>query len=183
MARRGNRILIWNSWKSKLKLSEYFTGFLCKQFENYFVDEKPLKRCAKLFTSIQRCDFVSLSLARSISTKCALLALHNWWQTLFYTRLCCIMIYFIDPFRKSWFASLRVCLWVWVYLSVFFLHLHFFPLVALTELFSALFTSARVWCTSTHVATLVSFVVSFSDCWCLNTSIQTVADCQIYLLN
>lgn len=67
------------------------------------------------------------SLARSISTKCALLALHNWWQTLFYTRLCCIMINFIDPFRKSWFASLRVCLWVWAYLSVFFSPSSFFP--------------------------------------------------------
>lgn len=97
------------------------------------------------------------------------------------------IVLYNDQLHRSVSQKL-ICLTPGVSVSVsvsvcFFLHLHFFPLVALTELFSALFTSARVWCTSTHVATLVSFVVSFSDCWCLNTSIQTVADCQIYLLN
>lgn len=173
------------------QLSQYFTGH-SKHFENCFVDGKPLKRCAELFSVNPTMWFLSLSLARSIPTKCALLALHNWWQTLFYTRLCCIMINFIDPFRKSWFASLRVCLCgcecECMSVSVCFFppsfiffpscYLNFFRLCSLQRVF----IHFCVWCTSAHVVTLVSFVVSVVVGAQTDISIRSVADCQIYLL-
>lgn len=172
----------------ELKLSEYFTGFLCKHFPKIVLSMKCHWNDAPNCSRQSNNDAI-FSLACSISTKCTLLALHNWWQTLFYTRLCCIMISFIDPFRKSWFASLRVCLRVCECLSVFSPS-SFFPSRCLNFNFFRLCSPQRVfihlwvWCTSAHVETLVSFVVSvIVGCWCLNISIQTVADCQIYLLN